>query len=78
MKNRQVAKAFGRVLRALRQKEGISQVDLALVAKLDRTYPSLLERGKRVPSLTIILKIAKGVKLTPETLVKRTVAELES
>ena len=71
-----VAKAFGRVLRKLRKKKGMSQEDLAADAELDRTYPSLLERGKRTPTLTVLFAIAKVLGICAATLVIETEKEL--
>lgn len=42
-----VAEAFGIVLRTVRDAAGLSQEQLAEAADVDRTYPSLLERGLR-------------------------------
>ncbi len=55
----EVAVAFGKTLRAARRERGISQEDLAFRADCDRTYPSLLERGLRTPTLTVYLKFVK-------------------
>ncbi len=49
---------FGDVLRELRKKCKISQEKLAQECDLDRTFISLLERGKRQPSLTTIFKLS--------------------
>jgi transcriptional regulator with XRE-family HTH domain len=38
----QVAKAFGSILRAARIGAGVTQEQLAELANMDRTYPSLL------------------------------------
>ncbi len=71
-----IAVAFGRVLRAAREAAGLSQQTLALRAEIDRTYPSLLERGLRSPSLGTLMNLAPVLGVAPEALVKRTEAEL--
>ncbi len=55
---------FGAILRRVRNEKGLSQERLALDGGLDRTFISLLERGKRQPSLTTLLQLSKvlGVK----------------
>jgi transcriptional regulator with XRE-family HTH domain len=53
---------FGHTLRKTRMLSGVSQEDLANAAGLDRTYISLLERGKRNPSLTCIVKLCQILK----------------
>lgn len=61
----QPAVAFGRVLRRLRQKQGMTQEDLGLEAELRRTFISVLELGQQQPTLTTILKLAKVLNIKP-------------
>jgi transcriptional regulator with XRE-family HTH domain len=49
--------AFGRTLRDLRLRTGISQEQTALEAGVDRGYMSGLERGKHSPSLETIYRL---------------------
>jgi transcriptional regulator with XRE-family HTH domain len=58
--------AYGPALRDFRGERGISQERLALLAGLDRTYVSGIERGERNPSLANLLKLADalGVQLS--------------
>ena len=63
-------KSFGSLITTRRKKLGISQEELASRADLDRTYISGLERGVRNPSLTAIAKVAVGLGITVEKLVK--------
>lgn len=53
-------------VKALRAKSGLSQEDLALLAGVDRTYVSQLERGIANPSLAILCRLADamGTELT--------------
>lgn len=55
------AVAFGRVLRKLRVKAGLTQEQLGFDANLRRTYVSILELGQQQPTLTTIMKIAKAL-----------------
>jgi transcriptional regulator with XRE-family HTH domain len=71
-----VAKAFGRVLREARRYRELSQEDLAADAELDRTYPSLLERGLRTPTLTVLFVLAKILRTTVASLAAKTAEEL--
>lgn len=64
--------AFGLVLRNIRTEQSISQELLAHICELDRTYISLLERGKRNPTITTIFKLAYGLKTTPSELISET------
>ncbi len=63
-------KSFRLTIRALREQAGISQESLAADSELDRTYISLLERGKRVPSLTTIVKVSKGLGMPLSEIIK--------
>jgi XRE family transcriptional regulator, regulator of sulfur utilization len=73
---RQVARAFGTILRAARLAAGISQEALAARADCDRTYPSLLERGLRTPTLSVIIEIAHALGVEPAQLVSETLKRL--
>jgi transcriptional regulator with XRE-family HTH domain len=73
---RQVAKAFGAILRAARVAAGISQEVLAERADCDRTYPSLLERGLRQPTIGKVMDLASALHQEPAALVNMTVARL--
>jgi ribosome-binding protein aMBF1 (putative translation factor) len=73
---RQVAVAFAQVLRMARRERGFSQEKLAACADLDRTYPSLLERGLRHPTLAMLLRLSRALAVEPAELVNRTVRHL--
>ena len=77
MRNRDAAVAFGHVLRKLRLQKDLSQEELALRAGLDRAYPSLLESGRRQPTLTVLIALAKALDITPEALLRNAVDELD-
>jgi transcriptional regulator with XRE-family HTH domain len=68
----ELARAFGEVLRAQRQAMGLSSETLALRAGLDRTYPWLLERGGRAPSMLVVFCLARVLKISPAKLVEYT------
>jgi transcriptional regulator with XRE-family HTH domain len=76
MRRQKVAIAFGRVLREARKQKGLSQEALAGDAEFDRTYPSLLERGLRTPTLTVVFQLAKVLEINAATLITRTLEEL--
>ena len=73
---KQVARAFGQALRATRTHQGISQDCLGNLCDLDSTYPSLLERGLRGPTITMLLRLARVLRVRPEQLLADTVARL--
>lgn len=55
---------FGKRLREVREKAGISQEKLAELAELHRTYVSSVERGKRNISLLNIERLAIALDVT--------------
>jgi len=62
--------SFGQRLRELRLSRGLSQEALAEAANLDRTYVSSCERGRRNVSLESIYRLAEGLGVPPEELLK--------
>jgi transcriptional regulator with XRE-family HTH domain len=55
-------------VKAARKALDLSQEALALETQIDRTYISGIERGKRNPSLMLIVKLAERLKTTPAAL----------
>ncbi|ACV69804.1 transcriptional regulator, XRE family (plasmid) [Desulfohalobium retbaense DSM 5692] len=53
---------LGQEIKSRRKQLGLSQEKLADKCGFDRTYISMVERGKRNPSLLNLLKIAKGLE----------------
>ncbi len=66
------SKAFGIVLRSLREERDLSQEALALEADLDRTYISMLERGKRQPTLSTMILLGDVLGCSGKELMART------
>ena len=62
-RNGDVRVTFGRRVRTLRKREGLSQERLALRCGLDRTYIGGVERGERNISIVNIEKIARAIGL---------------
>ncbi len=62
---------FGRVLRRLREEQGISQEEAAARCKLHRTYYRGIVRGVRTVSILNIAKIAKSFKMDLSKLFER-------
>jgi transcriptional regulator with XRE-family HTH domain len=61
--------ALGVRVRELRERGGWSQEQLAERAELHVTYVSGIERGRRNPGLSILARLAKGLKLSLPALV---------
>lgn len=60
---------FGRVLQKARLDKNLSQSELAELSNIDRTFISLLERGKRQPSLTTIFQLSSALKVKPSDMI---------
>ena len=74
--HRKVAQAFGSVLKAQRQVVTMSQEQLAEKADLDRTTPSLYERGLRQPTISSLIAIGAALGCDPCSLLRMTIARL--
>jgi transcriptional regulator with XRE-family HTH domain len=63
-------RAFGRRIRELRRKRKWSQEEFAYRIKMDTSYLSELETGKKEPCLTRIHRIAKGFGISISELMR--------
>lgn len=63
-----IRKQVGRNLAVIRKNKGLSQEELAFECNLHRTYISGIERGIRNPTILILDKIAKALKVKPAEL----------
>ena len=70
-KDRSVDELFGEVLQQFRKEKGLSQEDLGFESGYHRTYISLLERGKKSPSLKTIFQLAKALNVEPSKIMGR-------
>jgi transcriptional regulator with XRE-family HTH domain len=57
------AEMFGERVRQLREARKLSQEKLAQAADLTTSFVSTLERGRKTPSLTTVLKLARGLEV---------------
>lgn len=65
------SRAFGKRMRELREREGVSQDGLAHSSGIHSTSIGRIERGGREPRLTTILRLAHGLGVEPGELVDR-------
>lgn len=63
-------KELGKVIRGKRESRGLTQVELAQKAGLDRNYIGMVERGERNPSYLSLQKIARGLGLSVDEMIK--------
>ena len=59
---------LGQSIRKAREQLSLSQESLADKCGFDRTYISMLERGKRNPTLLNLLKLSHGLGISVSTL----------
>ncbi|MFY1663737.1 helix-turn-helix domain-containing protein [Pseudomonas sp. Pseu.R1] len=69
--------AFGKVLKERRKRAGLTQEQLALESDVQRNYVSLIERGVNQPTITIIFKLAAGLKCRSSDLIAEVEALVE-
>ena len=65
-----IEKQLGMRIRFLRKQQNLSIEDLSLEAGINKNYLSDLERGTRNPSLKILSRIAKALKISISELTK--------
>jgi transcriptional regulator with XRE-family HTH domain len=65
MKITQVA---GDNVRFIREKRGLTQEELAIIAKMSKTFVGDIERGSKAPTITSLAKLAKALKVSPADL----------
>jgi len=63
-----LARRIGVRIRALRQEAKVTQERLAWDCDLDKGYLSQVEAGKRVPSVPVLVAIARRLRLEPADL----------
>lgn len=69
--------AFATVLKRYRAKSRLTQLQLAEKSDFDVSYISLLERGKRQPSLKTLLRLADALSISAVQLFSSTLKELD-
>ena len=52
----------GRNVRRLREQRGMTQEQLAFEARIDLTYVGGIERGRRNPSLMVMVRLAEALE----------------
>lgn len=71
-----VAQAFGAAVRTARLDAGVAQEELAHKAGVERSHMGKIERGEHMPTLGLVLKVARALGVEAEQLVRATVASL--
>lgn len=70
--NKRLATSIGDSLRKIRVSQGdnLTQADVAEGAGISTRYYTYLEQGQKMPSLEVIMKIARAYKMTLSEFVK--------
>jgi transcriptional regulator with XRE-family HTH domain len=71
MQKRGECVAFGKIVRRVREAAGISQEELAALTNIHRTYIGGIERGERNPTLIMIHRLAKALRIKPAQLLEQ-------
>jgi transcriptional regulator with XRE-family HTH domain len=61
---------LGKIIRSKRELQSLTQIELAQKSGLDRNYIGMVERGERNPSYMSLQKIAHGLGLTVDQMIK--------
>lgn len=64
-------KAFGVVLREIREAAGLSQMEVDVLFGIDRTYLSAIERGIQSPTLRMIARLSDAFRVRPSEIMRR-------
>lgn len=65
------ATSFGKAIRERRLIMGMSQEELASLARIERSHVGKLERGEHLPNLLLIFRLAVALDMLPGSLVDR-------
>ncbi len=69
-KNARLPRILGKRIKKLRLKAGLTQEELAERVRISRAYMGYVEQGRNTPSLEVLQKIAKALKISPAELLK--------
>ncbi len=74
--NTALLRALAAEIKALRGKRGISQDELAHRANISRTFVAKIETALNQPSITALFKLADGLEIAPDELVRAVAVRL--
>jgi len=63
-----VAERFGTNLQRARERAGLTQEEVGLRAKMNRTQVGILERGERLPRIDTLTRLAGALGVSPDDL----------
>lgn len=68
-KTPKIYEKMGRKIQKARQEKGITQEKLAEMADISRTHMGHIEQGRRQPTLDVVQKIAKALRMKANELI---------
>ena len=71
-----LATAFGQAVRDARTSRGVAQEALAHLSQIERSHLGKVERGEHMPTIAIVLKIARALGLRSGELLEAAEAQL--
>ena len=74
---KEVARAFGATLRLVRQERGVLQERFQALCGANRTYVSQIERGKRQPTIHMLMRLAHSLIVEAQRLITEIVRRLQ-
>ncbi len=63
-------KRFGEKLRVLRQRHGMTQIQLGDSLEVKQSYIGKMERGERVPNVAMLIKVSRIFNISADVLMK--------
>ncbi|MCA8951146.1 MAG: helix-turn-helix transcriptional regulator [Planctomycetes bacterium] len=70
-------KSLSKAVRSRRLKAGLSQEDLAFEAEIHPTYVSLVERGKRNPTILVLAALARALGTSMTSIIREVEAGVD-
>lgn len=70
-RNQPLIESLGVEIKARRLELGLSQEELAGRSELDRPYITLIEAGRKQPTISVLYRLAKALELTLGALCER-------
>lgn len=68
--NAKLPKVIGKKIKKIRKNVGLTQEELAEKVRISRAYMGYIEQGRNAPSLEVLEKIAKALKVNAGDLLK--------
>lgn len=68
--NAKLPKVLGKKIKKIRKNVGLTQEGLAEKVRISRAYMGYIEQGRNAPSLEVLEKIAKALKVNAGDLLK--------